>query len=126
MWRLGRDLGLGGQATGPEGAEGLLRPWVMRRLLRSRRWASYEFLSLPWQRHRVPPSRMFVRAGAPNPLVPPLLFSSHTLTLFFFFNSLILFPSRLCPQQTTESSPKIKKTCNGKHDDDFFWVLMFR
>ena len=106
-------FGLGGQATGPEGADGLLRPWVMRRLLRSGRWASYEFLSLPWQRHRIPPRECSFAPARPTRSFPT--FSSHTHTFTFCFFSLFFFsipiPSRLCTHttsQTTEFSQKKK------------------
>jgi hypothetical protein len=76
-----------------------------------RAWASYEFLFFHGNVTESPPSRIFVRAGAPNPFVPP--FSSHTFT--FFFNKFsILFPSRLCTQPDNREFTKTKKIRIGK------------
>lgn len=96
-----------------------LRPWVMRRVFAQRAWASYEFLSFHGNVTESPPSRMFVRAGAPNPLVPP--FSSHTFMGGGFFSNIFSISIEAVqhnPTTTTESSPKQNKKPYRKADDD--------
>ena len=102
MWRLGREGGLG--VTVPEP----LRPWVMRRVFAQRAWASYEFLSFHGNVTESPPSRMFVRAGAPNPFVP-LLFSHVYGGGFFFFKYLFYF-HRGCATQPDNNNREFTET----------------
>ena len=86
-----------------------LRPWVMRRVFAQRAWASYEFLSFHGNVTESPPSRMFVRAGTPNPLVP-LLFSHVYGGFFFFFSNFYSISYRGCATQPDNNNREFTKT----------------